>query len=114
MKTNMLFQKCLAFFDIKAGYSQGLFSAQYFFGLQTQVKSHFDVLLCVCSFLDCYLVVERVAKSRVLNSKKSNLCRLGWEFRKDGFEYPKSQVFCRVSCTFYSKFYVLFHKVGFG
>ena len=63
------------------------------------------------------VVVERVAKSWVSNrsdSKKSDSGQLGWEFQKVGFGYPKSQVFCQVSCTFYSKFYVLFHKVGFG
>ena len=52
--------------------------------------------------------MERVAKSWVSNrsySKKSNSGQVG---------IPKSRirVFCRVSCTFYSKFYVLFHYVG--
>ena len=63
------------------------------------------------------LVVERVAKSRVSNSSDSKKSDSGWvglEFQKVGFRYTKSRVFCRVSCTFYSKFYVLFHKAGFG
>ena len=60
------------------------------------------------------IVVERVAKSRVSNSKKSDSGRVVWGFQKVGFGYPKCRVFCRVSCTFYSKFYVLFHKGGFG
>ena len=54
-----------------------------------------------------------VAKSRVSNSsdsKKSDSGQVGLEFQKVRFGYPKS----RVSCTFYSKSYVLFHKVGFG
>ena len=58
-----------------------------------------------------------VAKSRVSNrsdSKKSDSGRVGREFQKVGFGYPKSRVFCRVLCTFYSKFYFIFLKVGFG
>ena len=52
------------------------------------------------------VVVERVAKSRVSNRSDSKKSDSGKNFKKS--------VFFRVSCTFYSKFYVLFHKAGFG
>ena len=60
-----------------------------------------------------------VAKSRVSNSsdsKKSDSGRVGWEFKKSDSGTQKVGYFVGycVMCTFYSKFYVLFHKVGFG
>ena len=70
---------------------------------------------CQNKILRSSVVVDQVVKSRVsnrLDSKKSDSGRAG--IPKVRFGYPKSRVFCRVSCTFYSKFYVLFHKVGFG